>query len=227
MDIRLFTDVFWPSSAKVSQAELDKLKERCEKEQEAASALRNNEQALQRAFEFSLALLASERERSSSVDSRLSGIVSLASVASALVLASVTFLSKKAADLGFVRWTVVVVAVVGAYIAVQFLRAVQAAVKGMARRSVEQDTFLSLVEEDGVAAGYHLVRILHGHANTRRDLSRKIDDKVTWMAVAHRAVLNATVALIVAAVFLCGVTIQRTFVTPKARSGAAASADCE
>ena len=150
--------------------------------------------------------------------------MSLASIASALILASVTFLSKKAEDLGFVRWSVIVVAALGAYISVQFLRAVQAAVKGMERRSAEQDTFLSVVQENKEAMGHFLVRVLHGHANTRRDLSRKIDDKVTWMAIAHRAVLNATFALIAAAVFLCGVTIHRAFVTPQTSSDQAPSA---
>lgn len=215
-------DLFWPSASTDNGAELKKLEERCKQEQEAVAKLNADEAALRQALESSLALLAAERDRSSSVDARLGGLLSLASVATTLVLATVTFLTRKeAGESVYVPWSVWVVAGLGTYTVIQFLGALRGAVKGLGRRAVEQNIFLSLLPDGKEAEAPYLVRILKGHANTRRDLALKIDDKVTWMAIAHRALMNAIGAMVLAAIGLFAVTIQRSWMRAHAKPQAA------
>jgi hypothetical protein len=208
---RALGDLFWPTAPEVSKEEIDKLDARCLEEQRAVSELKDDEPALEQALDSSEALIVRERERATSVDSRLGSLLSMAAVATALVLGTVTFLTKSDDHLHLVGWSIVVVAALGTYVVVQLLNAIGAAIRGLGRSSVEQDTFLSLLPDGKEARGHHVVRVLHGHARTRRDLSLRIDDKVTCMAIAHRAMKNMTVAMVLGALALFVATVQRAF----------------
>jgi uncharacterized protein YlzI (FlbEa/FlbD family) len=134
----------------------------------------------------------------------------MGAVATSVVLAFVTFLTKKDIEQQeFVPWTVIAIAVGGAYVVAQLVNAVRAAVAGLERGSLRQDTFLTLVQEPKEARCPYLRRVLKDHADTRLDLATKIDHKVTCMAVAHRSLKNVTGAMVVAALFLLGTTVWR------------------
>lgn len=214
LSVRPFTDFFWPSAGKPTEAELTKRRARCDAEKAATMALKDDEVALERALESSRAIIAAEKDRCASVETRLGIILSMAAVATTVVLAFVTFLTKRDIEQPqFVRWTVIAVAVGGAYVVLQLVGAVRAAVTGLARGSVRQDTFLSLIQEPKEARPRYLCRILEDHAETRMDLTAKIDHKVTCMAIAHRALMNVTGAMVIAALFLLATTISRVATT--------------
>jgi hypothetical protein len=214
LSVRTLTDFFWPSAGKPTEEELTKRRTRCDTEKAATMALKDDEAALERALESSRAIIAAEKDRCASVETRLGIILSMAAVATTVVLAFVTFLTKRDIEQPqFVRWTVIAVAIGGAYVVLQLVGAVRAAVNGLARASVRQDTYLSLIPEPEEARSRYLRRILEDHAETRMDLTAKIDHKVTCMAIAHRALMNVTGAMVIAAVFLLATTISRVETT--------------
>ena len=153
-------------------------------------------------------LLAQAEERVRSVESKLVALLTLTSVLSVAVtasLAAATTLGTVAEDARI--FAGIAVALVF-YVAVQLLRSLWSAVAGLMRRSYRQLSPEDMIPEDGETSEAYRTRLRNLQVNYMRFNEWVVDEKVSEMAVAHvalRNALTATFALIVLALLIASI----------------------
>ena len=153
-------------------------------------------------------LLAQAEERVRNVESKLVALLTLTSVLSVAVtasLAAATTLGTVAEDARIFAWIAVALVF---YVAVQLLRSLWSAVAGLMRRSYRQLSPEDMIPEDGETSEAYRTRLRNLQVNYMRFNEWVVDEKVSEMAVAHvalRNALTATFALIVLALLIASV----------------------
>lgn len=143
-------------------------------------------------------LLEAEDARRQGVEGRLTSIVGLASIGGTVLFGGIWAAATGALSFPnrVLTWTI---AIGGFYLALQISRAVFASVEGLSRRNydaLEPSDVLHRPDEDG--ASYHR-RKASKYLELLADHQLRNNDKITKMAVAHRALKNFMVMLIVLA----------------------------
>jgi hypothetical protein len=147
-----------------------------------------------------------ETDRIRTVETKLLGISSLAPVAMAVIVAAFTVLTNRSLQ-AFTRGSVLMVGIVGGYISLQFLRAVQAAIAGLSRRSFFVVSLEDLYPLPGESNANYLTRNCGELAEVIRGNRVEIDAKVTWLAIAHTAIRNAVFGLLVLVIVIIGLAV--------------------
>ncbi|MCX6626469.1 MAG: collagen-like protein [Candidatus Solibacter sp.] len=135
-------------------------------------------------------LLQAEQERRQSVETRLTTIIGLSSIAGTIVLGTmftphaVTGTERALLSLGLL------------YLALQVSSAILAAVRGLGRRSYLAPTPAHVLPGAHEAATVHLRRQISACLLALADHQVHTNDKVTHMAVAHRALKNFVFGLL-------------------------------
>ena len=136
-----------------------------------------------------------EADRFRTVESKLLGISGLAPVAMAIIVASLMVLANSNAQ-AFTRFSVLSVGLIGGYIALSFLRAILAAIAGLKRRPFVVVLLKDLFPLPNENKSDYLARNCSELAKVIRGNRVQIDAKVTWLAIAHTAIRNAVVGLL-------------------------------
>jgi hypothetical protein len=154
---------------------------------------------LQRYLQALTELLKDDKERSQSVETRLTTIMGFASLAGTIVFGCIVtqIFSKTSVASMQLR----LIAIAGEiYLTLQLCVAISASIKGLQRRTYLRPETSDVLPQANESEQAHL-------RNRMRQLCRMIDDqgmhtndKVTWMAVAHRATQNFIGALLLLAV---------------------------
>jgi hypothetical protein len=147
-----------------------------------------------------------ETDRIRTVETKLLGISSLAPVAMAVIVAAFTVLTNRSLQ-AFTRTSVLMVGIVGGYISLQFLRAIQAAVAGLKRRSFFVVSLKDLYPLPDESRASYLARNCGELAEVIRGNRAEIDAKVTWLAVAHTAIRNAVFGLLLLVLVIVGLAV--------------------
>ena len=161
--------------------------------------------------------LAQAEERIRSVESKLMALLTLASVLSVAVtasLAAATTLGEIDEDAKVFAWIAVALVF---YVAVQLLRSLWATVAGLMRKSYRQLSPEDMVPECNEAREIYRVRLLNLQLNHMRYNEWVVDDKVSQMAVAHTALKNAltaTFAIILLALGVASVELASCTIVP-------------
>ena len=140
------------------------------------------------------ARLAQVEKRVQSVESKLVALLTLTSVLSVAVtasLAAATTLGKVEEDATIFAWVAVVLVF---YVAVQILRSLWSTVSGLIRRSYRQLSPEAMIPEDSETDDTYQIRIMNLEVNNMRFNEWVVDKKVSEMAVAHVALKNALTA---------------------------------
>lgn len=212
---RWWTDFIFPTAAKLTAAQIASADSRDATEFARLEALNNPDsiKRLREAIAINKKLLDAETERRQSVETRLSGILALTSVAAMIVIAVITFLTKSEPRASaFTTGSVIGIAFLGTYIAAQFLFALGAAIKGLERVGVDQHSLVTLLRDSGTSEHNHLCEVAKGYVNTRRQMADLINSKVTRMAIAQCALRNAVRAMVLIAIALFAMTVQQSLV---------------
>ena len=140
--------------------------------------------------------LAQTEERVRNVESKLMALLTLTSVLSVVVatgLAAVMTLGTVGdeAETKIFAWFVVVLI---SYAAVQLIRALDATVAGLMRRSYRQLSPEDMIPEDNETSETFRTRLLNLQVNSMRFNEWVVNQKVSEMAVAHVALRNALVS---------------------------------
>lgn len=201
-------DIFVPWAAQENEAQkkrrLDREgAERSDTELRIANADEAVLETLQADFE---SLLESNEDRQRSVDSRLSTIVGLSSIAGTITTGVIIAQAAGTMNfpLGFWRWGLSAIAL---YLVVQLCDAIHWAIRGQERQSYLGNSIQGVLPELGVnVQDFQRKRILNtvSYIQANREA---VNAKVTAMAVAHRAAKNFVVGLL--AMSVVGVFMMR------------------
>ncbi len=155
------------------------------------------------------ARLEAEKARGQGVESRLTSIMGLSSIAGTIVFGSILALATGSIHVSqrSLRW---IVAIGASYLTLQLCRAVFAAVTGLGRRSYSSESIPAILPENNESRTVYLQRRIGSKMGELLDLQEKNNSKVTQMAMAHRATENFVAALLIFALVASGYA----FVTP-------------
>jgi hypothetical protein len=137
-----------------------------------------------------------ETDRIRTVETKLLGISGLAPVAMAVIVAAFTVLANRSLQ-AFTRISVLLVGIVGGYISLQLLRAILAAIAGLKRRSFVGLSLKDIYPLPNEIKDSYIRRSCGELAEVIRRNRAEIDAKVTWLDVAHTAIRNAVVGLLI------------------------------
>ena len=150
--------------------------------------------------------LETEAERRRAVETKLLAIGSVAPIAVTIMVAAASFLSS-GRPRDFVPVSVIVILVMAFYVALQFLRAMLAAICGLFRIGYAVPDISEIVSAGTEGLSGYL-------RNASNDLARRIEQhretthkKVSQLAIAHESILNAVTALLVELFILCGLIV--------------------
>jgi hypothetical protein len=150
------------------------------------TGLPSNDEHLREYLSSCQGLLATEHERRQGVDARLTTIVGLSSIAGTIVLGSM-LAQPPSLRYGLPGW---VLALGPLYLTLQACSAILAAVLGLGRRGYRAITPTDVLPEQNEAPGVQLRRQITNCLHVLDDDRINNNEKVTHMAVAHRAMLN-------------------------------------
>jgi hypothetical protein len=153
-------------------------------------------------------LLEREQSRKQSVEGRLTSIIGLTSIAATIVLSGLVSLAAGTPPAPSGP-TTLIFAIGSLYLVLQLFVALFAAVNGLSRAVHLEDTAADLFEAQKSAPGFRLRREIARKLGQVRDYRRNGDAKVDQMAVAHRAVKNFLVALLLLAFAAAWVAVTR------------------
>lgn len=181
-----------------------------------ALAVESRFESIKLAFEGAQSLLESERSRRASVEARLTTTFGLASVANSILLALVTSFVGKQVETSMALVPLLLAIV---YLVAQCASAGLAAVRGLTRRAGDASTFANLARGPGESEKQHLLRRTRELLDEYRAFSEATNEKVDAMAVAHVAVRNFLIGILLA---LCAwvalvVTTARSAATTEAQ----------
>jgi hypothetical protein len=210
--VRWQLDVIWPSLDPISPEEA-KAEESKRLQRLAAglglvdgiTALPGEEYTA--ALESCQSLLAQESDRRQSVDSRLTTVIGLASVAAALAFG--TLASQIWASLGSRGSLGMRVAgFLGAYVVLQLLCAVFAAIRGVARRGYREPQAEDVLPAPGETSEILAKRKMKAYLICLDDHQAKNSTKVDQMAIAHRAIQNFLGGILVFILYLTALSFS-------------------
>jgi predicted Zn-ribbon and HTH transcriptional regulator len=185
-------DLFWPSLEPMTAQQIEKEKEK--QEEILSDALQTVEKMadrpdddLQLALEKCQDLLSKEEEHRKSIESRLTSIVGLASVAAAITFGAFASQASKSSNPSFLA---VAITSLSAYALLQLICAVFASVQGLKKRGYLEPLPKDILPGRAENQAYYLCRqmnlcITRAHYN---EIATR--QKLDQMAVAHRAVQN-------------------------------------
>lgn len=165
-----------------------------------------NPETIESAYDLLKQEYDAETDRIRTVEAKLLGISSLAPVAMAVIVAAFTVLTNRSLQ-AFTRVSVLMVGIVGGYISLQFLRAVQAAIAGLSRRSFFVVSLEDLYPLPGESKANYLARNCGELSEVIRGNRAEIDAKVTWLAIAHTAIRNAVFGLLLLVLVIIGLAV--------------------
>lgn len=174
------------------ERQLDALRTECASR---VNGLTTDDKELDKYFAECGSQLEDEKARGQGVESRLSSIMGLSSIAASIVFGSTLALAMGTVHVerNALRW---VVASGALYLTVQLCSAVLAAVRGLSRRQYISESaadILPALKESSVA---YVTRRIGSTTNELIDLQQRNNDKVTQMAVGQRALINFVVMLV-------------------------------
>jgi hypothetical protein len=154
--------------------------------------------------------LKAQEERAKTVETRLLSISSLAPVSMTIIVTVITFLTGDRAG-KFTKASVLVVGLMGSYVAFQFLLALLAAVNGLGRRSFTHVAIKDVVPQRDETKDAYLRRacaelmevILHNRV--------VVDEKVSQLALGHEAIKNAVWGLLLILITILAITLAGTY----------------
>jgi heme/copper-type cytochrome/quinol oxidase subunit 4 len=192
-------DWVWPKIDPFTAQELEREKRKKEKraaeETEAVAALAGRpEPELENAFEKSSELLDSERDRKTSIETRLAGVFAFSSVVIAL---SFNIFSNVVKDRVPGWWTYAALAA-WIYVVLQLVCAAWAAVQGLWRRGYSQPKPVETIPKQGEERAPFLLRQIGSTLWYLRDHEQVNNEKLTHMTVAHTAIRNFLVGVVLA-----------------------------
>jgi hypothetical protein len=152
--------------------------------------------ALEAAYNILKDELDAENDRMKVVESKLISISSIIPVAMTITVAIVTFLTSGRIS-QFTRTSIIIVGIVGGYVALQFLRASLAAVSGLGRRSYERLKLEDIVPEPNESKEKYLQRICVQMVKILITNREVINGKVSQLALGHESLKNALWSLLV------------------------------
>ena len=128
-----------------------------------------------------------QRESIRSVESKLIALLTFSSILSVAVVAGLTFVSNSSESDDFVRLPSVIVIVIVFYIAIQLLRSLWCVVGGLRRRGYSDISADALLANAGESSEEYRIRVGNIRLYNLKHNGWVIDQKVSDMAVAHRA----------------------------------------
>jgi hypothetical protein len=141
-------------------------------------------------------LTDADDERRKSVDTRLSTIVGLTSIAATLVTGLIV--AQAAGTLSLSNtWSRGLIALLALYLVIQLCDAIGWAIKGQSRAKYREDSIDSVIRDTICSEENWLRKRIVEKVEQMLDNKAQIDTKVTMMAVAHRATANFVGGLIV------------------------------
>ena len=162
------------------------------------SALPSDEESLRLYLGDTMRLLAEEQERRTSVESRLTSLMGFISIAGTVVFgglvaewAGTLLLRSRIAE-----WIFTVGAL---YIALQLFCALMATIRGVSRKAYVADAPLDVIRKVGVPITGHIRERIRQNLEILESARTVSNSKVEHMAVAHRAIENFLVALLIVA----------------------------
>lgn len=161
-------------------------------------ALPNEEASLEEYKTTYQNFLETEDERRQSVESRLTNVMGLASIAGSIVFG--TILAQISGSLhlpaGLLRW---IIAFGSLYLVMQICSAIHAAVRGLSRQNYISLTPADFLAKQNADKAAHLRGLVATHIKILADHQAQNEKKVTWMATAHRAMQQFLLGLMVLA----------------------------
>ena len=157
--------------------------------------------------------LETEAERRRAVETKLLSIGSVAPIAITIMVAAASFLSSgRLRDV--VPASVFVILFMAFYVALQFLRAMTAAICGLSRRSYAVPNISEIMPAGTEGLSEYL-------RNASNDLARRIEQHrdttneiVSQLAIAHKSIRNAVTALVVELLILFGLIVCESLTLP-------------
>jgi len=186
----------WANGA-INSAQCDEKREGAIKE--ASEGVKEADlKSLKRSKESMTGLLESDEDRRASVDGRLTTMVGLASIAAALVTGIIVAQASGTLKIESpARW---VIAIVVLYLALQLCDAICWAIHGLQRKDYFSLTATDALPKPNLSEEERLRADIVERAEMLHDNRKITDEKVTAMAVAHRAAMNFAVGLFALAV---------------------------
>lgn len=172
------------------------------------ATLTSTDEALELAYEALREEMKSEDERIKVVEAKLINISSLAPIAMTIFVAMIAFLTSGRVQ-SFTRMSIWVVVIFGGYIALQFLLAVRAAIKGLARRSFQRVSLEDWFPRGRESRTDYLLRACKEVTDTIVNNRRAIDQKVSQLALCHESILNAVWGLLIMLVILLAIAVTQ------------------
>ncbi len=136
-------------------------------------------------------LLVAEHDRRQSVETRLTTIIGLSSIAGTIVIG--TMLTQRAGANNVLEPFLLL------YLALQVCSAILAAVFGLGRRGYLEATASDVLPDGAETSGVYLRRQIGTCLDVLRDDRELNNEKVTYMAVAHRAMTQFVVGIVLLA----------------------------
>jgi hypothetical protein len=202
--LRLIRDIFWPLP--------DPLPPGYEKKRSAdleakIEALPNEEASLEEYKTIYQNFLETEGERRQSVESRLTNVMGLASIAGSIVFG--TILAQISGSLhlpgGPLRW---LIAFGSFYLVMQICSAIYAAVCGLSRQNYITLTPADFLAKQNADKATHLRGLVAIHMKVLADHQSQNEKKITRMATAHRAMQQFLFGLMALALIGTGFAIK-------------------
>lgn len=167
-------------------------------------------ETLEVAYEALKDELKTDEERAKTVDTRLLSVSSLAPVSMTIIVAIITFLTGGRTQ-EFTRASVLVIGLLGFYVAFQFLVALLAAVNGLSRRSFSHIKFKDIVPRPREGKEAYLQRACSELAEVISHNRETVNGKVSQLALSHEAVKNAVWGLLLILITVLVITVAGTY----------------
>jgi len=187
-NIRLI-DLLWPHAEPLPKDYLQRHEQRLADEVAAIEALSDDEGILRECFEACNATAEADVTRRQGVESRLTTMIGLSSIAGTIVFGAILAIAAGTVNLAN-RWLRTVAVVGGLYATLQICDAILSAVRGLERREYEASPMSDITKRKDETQPAYLrrrsIKCLEIHA--QHELQTQA--KVTQMAVAHQSMKN-------------------------------------
>ena len=165
-----------------------------------------NDEFVRAVYERLCAEMETEAERRRAVEAKLLAAGSVAPIAVSIIVAAASFLSSgRPSDFGLVGMIVTSFSVF--YVALQFLRAMLAAISGLSRASYEVPTISAILSTDTDGLKGYLRDASHDLARRIKQHRKTTNGKVSQLAIAHESIRNAVTALVIMLFVLFGLFV--------------------
>ncbi len=212
MKLRDLLDKIFP----VLEKQSEKTKSDCKAKRDAARAeeenlvarLSSDEEIIKEHLTSIESLVEKEDSRRTSVDARLTSIIGLTSIAATVVLTALFAMASGTMPLPVdpSKWVLVLGC---CYLTLQLYAALLAAIKGLSRASYDCETASDLLPTTNLAHSVFLRHVISGKLNLLEQHREVNNRKVEQMAVAHRAVENFLLGLLVLAGIAAYIALNR------------------